>query len=586
MVLAGVDLRPLRRLLPCLILAALATAKPGLADSPATIGPAAEPPLTILDPKVFPLPSELEPNVRFWTQIFVRYNSHQVVLHDEDYPAVVYAVLDFTRLETENRPDADRRRQREQALRRTEQKYRTVLQNLADGDEPADVAAGNRVRALFAGIPGGPEKYTAAIDRFRTQRGLSDVFEEAIGRSGRYLPAMEETFRARGLPTALSRLAFVESMFQEGARSKVGAGGMWQIMPATGRRYLNVAHEVDERFDPLLAADAAARILEENHAVLGTWPLAVTAYNYGVNGLRRAVERLGTRDTAVIFARHKTRTFGFASRNFYTEFVAAATVYELRQQYFPGVHPAPAIEFDEFVPDRFVSAAELAQGASIELDELKALNPALADEVWSDDLLVPKGYRLRVPDGHGGTFANAYAALPESSKPTRQAGYRYRVRRGDTLSAIAGRYGTSVSAIQRANGLRQPNSIRIGQELLIPGSRPYRSGGRSSASSSSSGSAAAVHVVRQGETLGAIAARYGASVKAIIAANGLPGSGLIVPGQRLQIPAGDRPTRHVVQAGETLAEIAHIYGTTVAAIQQANRIRNHIIHPLQTLIIP
>lgn len=589
MVLAGVDLRPSPRLVLCLLILALsaplAAAEGDLPSPPAAV---VDPPLSILDSALFPLPPELEPNVHFWTQVFVRYNSHQVVLHDEEYPGVVYAVLDFSRLESEDRPDAERRQRREKALRQAEQKYRMVLQSLANGEEPHDAAAGRRVEAMFADIAGGSAKYSAAIDRFRTQRGLSDVFQEAIGRSGRYLPAMEQVFSRRGLPLSLSRLAFVESMFQEGARSKVGAGGVWQIMPATGRRYLRVGHEVDERFDPLLAAEAAARILEENHASLGTWPLAVTAYNYGANGLRRAVERLGTRDAAVIFAQHKTRTFGFASRNFYAEFLAAATVYELRQHYFPGVHPAPAIRFEEFVPDRFVSASELAKQASIDLDDLRDLNPALAAEVWRDDLLVPRGYRLRVPHGHGETFSNAYAALPDSSKPTQQAGYRYRVRQGDTLSAIAGRYGTSVSAIQRANGLSRPNSIRIGQVLLIPGSRPYRasaSRASTSASTSSSG-AASVHVVRKGETLGAIASRYGASVAAITAANGLSKTGLIVPGQRLKIPSGDAPKRHVVQPGETLTEIARIYGTTVAAIQQANRIRSHIIHPLQTLIIP
>ncbi|MDY7093849.1 MAG: LysM peptidoglycan-binding domain-containing protein [Acidobacteriota bacterium] len=545
---------------------------------------AEEQPLSTLDPKLFPLPGELEPNVRFWTDVFTRYNSHQLVLHDEEYLEVVYAVLDFTQLETSQRPDAERRRMRQKAIRDAEQKYRLILQRLARGEEPHDPGTERRVEALFDHIPGGRSKFVAAAQRFRTQRGLSDVFEQAIGRSGRYLPAMEEAFARRGLPKALTRMAFVESMFQEGARSKVGAGGMWQIMPATGRSYLSIGHEVDERFDPLMAAEAAAQILQENYQSLKTWPLAVTAYNYGANGLRRAVRKFGTRDPAVIFAQHRTRTFGFASRNFYAEFLAAATVYELRQHYFPGVHPAPRLRFDEFRPDSYVSAVELADRSGIDLDDLKKLNPALSSEVWREDLLIPKDYRLRLPVGTGGKVSGVYAALPASSKSSRQAGYRYRVRRGDTLSAIAARYGTNVRALQRANGLRSAHSIRIGQVLLIPGSRPYRSSAARAAQASVS--EPTVHVVQRGETLSAIAERYGTSTSAITANNGLRSSHRIYPGQRLQIPAGSGPRRHVVQPGETLGEIARIYGTSVSALKRANHIRSHIIHPLQTLIIP
>ncbi|MCP3957481.1 MAG: LysM peptidoglycan-binding domain-containing protein [bacterium] len=546
-----------------------------------------------LNPELFPVPEKLDSNVEFWTQVYTGYDSHHTLLHDERYMYVVYAVLDFTALDASEASAGRKSLQRRQEIRKAESKYRSLLQNLASGRASKHHAEDQaRVEKMFEAVPGGRSKYSAAAGRMRTQRCLKDVFAEAIERSGYYMDEIEDVFRGRGLPVELTRLPFVESMFQWNARSSASAGGIWQFVPSSARLYrLEMDMEVDERYDPLRATDAAARHLEDNYESLQTWPLAITAYNHGLGGMRRAVRRVGTRDMGEISARYRSRYFGFASRNFYAEFVAAARVYERREHYFPGVEPFPALAADEFRPERYVPIRELAKGAGTELDNLKTMNPALSSSVWAGHVYLPASYALQVPAGRAVAFEASYAALSDRHKSPHQVGYYYRVRRGDTLGRIADKFGTSTSKLQRANKLSSPHRIRVGQRLLIPpGSR-----GGGSAVSVVAQSNGGVHVVRRGETLSGIADAYGTSTSALRAANGLRSANRIYVGQRISVAkstggssksaGGDRKT-HVVRSGETLHSIAQRYGTTVRAIQSANRIRDHIIQPAQVLIIP
>ena len=286
---------------------------------------------TGLDSRLFPVPEQLEPNVRFWTTVYTAYDSHQVLLHDDLHLDVIYAVLDFTELDASGASAGRRELVKRQEKRRAKSKYQTLLRNLAAGQtsksHPEDQA---RIKKLLAEIPGGRSKYSAAAGRLRLQTCLKNQFAEGIERSGVYMATIEETFRNRGLPVELSRLPFVESLFQWKARSSAQAGGIWQFVPATARIYLDMELEFDQRYDPLRATEAAARHLEGNFKALKAWPVAITAYNHGRAGMQRAVRRLGTRDMGEIATRYRSRSFGFASRNFYSEFVAAARIYEDR----------------------------------------------------------------------------------------------------------------------------------------------------------------------------------------------------------------------------------------------------------------
>ncbi|RMH19860.1 MAG: LysM peptidoglycan-binding domain-containing protein [Acidobacteria bacterium] len=556
-----------RRLWPPLLLGLLLLAAPGRAQLD-----------DVLDPELFPRPATLEPNVAFWTAVYSEHDSHHALLHDELYLQVVYEVLDFSDLA--DLPDARRRLLRRQRIRRAEAKYAKVLDNLAAGRADENLAAeGERIERLFAGVPGGRSKYRAAIRRLRVQTCLKDQFADGIERAGYFLPAIERIFDARGLPRPLTRLPFVESLFHPRAHSSAAAGGIWQFVRSTARRYLRMELEFDQRFDPLRASEAAATYLESSYRDLGSWPLAITAYNHGEGGMRRAVRMLGTRDLGTIVERYRSRSFGFASRNFYSEFVAANLVYANRARLFPGVEPRPQLVWETFTPERYVSLPDLAQAAGVELEVLRTLNPAFHREVWRGDLLVPRGYELRVPQGKGDAFAAAYAELPAASVADHQLGLTYRVRPGDTLSGIGRKFGTSVGDLMRANNLRSAHRIRAGQTLLIP---PQRGSGRR-ASATAAAARPRSYVVRRGDNLSRIAGRFGTSVAALRAANGIRGDHLAV-GQRLVIPSGRRT--HVVQRGETLTRIARRYGTTVRAIQSQNNLRGHLIRPRQVLIIP
>ena len=264
------------------------------------------------------------------------------------------------------------------------------------------------------------------------------------------------------MPIELTRLPLVESTFNIHSYSKVGAAGIWQFMPSTGRQFL--------RLDPLVATRAAARYLRGNYEQLGTWPLALTGYNHGPNGIAPAVRQLGTTDVVVLIEQYRGRRFGFASRNFYPEFLAALEVERNHRQYFgplPLGEPRPTddVELRHYLPLPAVTTC-----AGVGAAEIAALNPGLLPTVYEGKQRLPRRYRLRLPGGTGRQFERCYARLPASQKFTKQQRFYvvHRVRRGQTLSQIANRYGSTVDRIRRRNKLRNADLIRVGQVLEIP----------------------------------------------------------------------------------------------------------------------
>ncbi len=542
-----------------------------------------------LDRGLFPLPHKLQPNVDFWTQVYTRYSSEQVLIHDHLYLQVVYAVVDCSDIEGDSSRSAVRKElDRKQRVKAARELYARLLGNLAAGRASTTHAAEQgRIARMFAAVPGDRTKFAAAARRVRSQTCLSDRFAEAIEISGLYMPAIEEIFSRRGLPSELTRLPFVESMFNTAARSAAAAGGIWQFMPSTARQFMKLNLEVDERYDPWRATEAAASLLSQNYANLGTWPLAITAYNHGRGGMARAVSKLGTKDLGEIATRYRSRSFGFASRNFYAEFLAAAETYSHRRQLFPDSQPRARLAYDELVPNQYVALTDLAAQAGATIDQLQQLNPALNREIWRGDLLYPKGYPMRVPQGSGESWQAAYEQLGAASRSDHQRGLRYRVRRGDSLSAIADKFGTRVSSLVRANRLRSAHRIRIGQVLLIParGRSTTRRAAATSSKPAPRQANPAVHIVRRGENLTLIAGRYGTTVNAIRQANNLRSGNHLSIGQRLTIPAAGSRS-HTVRSGDTLASIARRYGTSISSLKRANHLGGHLIHPNQVLLIP
>jgi membrane-bound lytic murein transglycosylase D len=409
----------------------------------------------------FPRPTELEPDVRFWTRVYTEIDTNSGFIHDDQYMDVVYETLRF--------PERISSRKRRRQVKSVKQRYRNVLRALGSGKREGLSDQERRVLALW---PDDVSNRTlrAAAGRLRFQLGQSDKFRAGLIRSGAWESHIRRTLRDMSLPVELVALPHVESSYNPKARSHVGAAGLWQFTRSTGRRYMRVDRTVDERMDPFISTKAAARLLGHNHSVTGTWPLAITAYNHGAAGMRRAARKLGTHDIATVVRRYKSRRFGFASRNFYVAFLAAVEVHFNASKYFGELHRHGVEERHLVrVPD-YVKVDTLERVLGIDREALRAVNPALRPSVWRGNKFVPRGFALRIP-AHlvDDSMEQALAEIaPDDRFAAQQPETFYKVRRGNTLTGIATRFEVSVDDLMAANDLRSPHRIRAGQVLRLP----------------------------------------------------------------------------------------------------------------------
>jgi peptidoglycan lytic transglycosylase D len=408
-----------------------------------------------------PRPADLERDVQFWIRVYSQIDTNSGFLHDQSNLGVVYDTLHFG----PESPPAERQRLIDQARDR----YEAALRRIAASGDGSLSADDQRIRDLWR-AEGTPARLRAAVDDIRFQLGQSDRFRSGLIRSGAWETHIAETLANLGLPAELAVLPHVESSFNPSAYSKVGAAGLWQFMRSTGRRYMRIDGAVDDRLDPFRSTEAAAQLLAYNYRVLGTWPLALTAYNHGTAGVRRAKETLGTDDIARIVRSYSSRTFGFASRNFYVSFLAALEIDRNPEKYFGALQKESEAHFREVELPAYVSATSLEHALKIDAAKLRALNPALLPAVWNGAQRVPKAYRLRLP-ADGTQWSNqllAQSLSPGDMFTGQRAPPRYRVQRGDTLAALATRYGVSIESLAELNHLRTSVHLHPGRVLTVP----------------------------------------------------------------------------------------------------------------------
>lgn len=274
----------------------------------------------------FEVPAGLEARVQHWVDIFSRYTLSEAVVHDRLHPEYVLAVVPL-------------RTGRGSELGEIKERYQELTWQVAG----LPTWSTSPFLHLFQ-VPVDPRRIASAADRIRVQRGQREVMAKSIVRSRRYLKRIRQEFRKMSLPEALAYLPHVESSFNSKARSRAGAVGLWQLMPATARPALRIDRRVDERTHPYKATRVAGRYLQHAHETLGSWPLAITAYNYGLAGTVRAVDSVGSEHLPDIIERHESTNFGFAVRNFYAQFLAAAHVSENAAAYFPELVNEHGIE--------------------------------------------------------------------------------------------------------------------------------------------------------------------------------------------------------------------------------------------------
>lgn len=407
-----------------------------------------------------PFPAELQRDVDFWIRVYSEVSTSEGFLHDERDLSIVYRKLKFERDVT---PKA-RRAAVEAARRDIEKMLRRLATGAADLTEEE-----SRIAAVF-GEGATAAQFAAAARSVRFQLGQADRFREGLERAGIWEAHIARTFADLGLPPELAALPHVESSFDPTAWSKVGAAGLWQFMPATGRLYMRVDDAVDERMDPFRATEAAARLLDYNYRLLGSWPLALTAYNHGAAGMRRARDTMGTTDIATIVRHHRSPSFGFASRNFYVSFLAALTIDRNPEQYFTDLQRRPEMAFTEVELPAFVPLSALEKALGIERDVLFALNPAFRPALRDGRRYVPKGYRLRLPVREQPLTPELLAQQLDHHEQyvnqPRQPSYR--VRKGDTLASVAKRQGISVQTLAKLNNLSATSALRAGATLRLP----------------------------------------------------------------------------------------------------------------------
>jgi membrane-bound lytic murein transglycosylase D len=367
----------------------------------------------------FKVPPEIQPAVDFWKMIYSKYDRNYEIFHDTEKLGMVYSVLDFTDLYNN---DALTRKERlalfRPRLEAEEDRIIAMLLHIHENQYHPEVLSKEerRIYEKFKDDPN-PNKFKDAANpkRVRAQTGIKNKFVEAIQTSGAYIEEFEDIFMSYGLPIELTRLAFVESMFNTQARSKVGASGLWQFMPSTGKLFgLSINKYVDERNDPILATHAAARLLQSNYEALGTWPLAINAYNSGRATMHRAVAATGTTDIGTIIVNYRGGVYQFASRNFYPSFLAALEVANNYPKYFGKIPRDQKLKYETYVVQNSVYFGELAAAAGVNSFELMEYNPHFSDGILNDRVKIPVGYALRIPHGTAAQFAQAELTAAQS----------------------------------------------------------------------------------------------------------------------------------------------------------------------------
>ncbi|MFO8090940.1 MAG: LysM peptidoglycan-binding domain-containing protein [Desulfatiglandaceae bacterium] len=426
-----------------------------------------------------------------------------------------------------------------------------------------------------------------ALDLFKGKH--RKFFIDSYIRSGKFRPFIVASLKEAGLPEELSWLPLIESGFKVRALSRARALGLWQFIASTGYKFgLKRDHWIDERMDPGKATLAAINYLKELHQIFGDWTTALAAYNCGEGLVLRRIrtQKVNYLDNFWdLYKRLPSETAFYVPK-----FLAVLHIVNN-----PEAHGFDLPPVDEKIPaetvqmNKQVKVSTIAKHIGVPADKLMELNAELRQGTTP-----PRPYDIKVPSGKGQLLLAKLEDIPTWSPPV-PAFATHRVARGETLSKIARKYGTSVRSIKAMNRISNSNIIRIGSRLKIPtsASRASLAAAQGSGKKVSSRQTFVTHKVARGETLSTIARRYGTSVRDIMNANHLSSTNMIRAGARLKIPASGsrastpaRPSKYVVRKGDSLWLIAQRFGTTVNAIQTANGLRTTSISIGQTLNLP
>lgn len=538
----------------------------------------------------FPCPDALRRRVDFWIDVYGRWRTNDAILHDAQRPHRVYKIIKGKACGTKGNT---------QFIKEQKRQIRLRLERIAiliEQNKTITQAKDKHYLNMF------PDRSPAVLRRatrnLRCQSGNKDGFRNALRRFGTYGPIVRRVLKDAGLHQDIQYLPFVESSYNPEAYSRVGAAGMWQIMPRTARELgLELNATMDERLDPEAASWAAARYLKGSKKNLTVaarskkanvsdselTPFVITSYNYGVNGMRRAIKKLGP-DFLTVLNRYRTKKFRVAVKNFYAGFLAARHVAQNSKRFFGSYSKGRPLRYDTIMLRSSVSIDRIRAVFGISLSRLKSLNPALTRFVWHGWREIPGGYPLRLPLRQGGwadKIAYLHSLPPEADRGTPK---RYTVRSGDTACAIASAFRVKCRDLIDMNRLGRQAVIRVGQSVQIP---MRTSGKRRLLSRADPG----VYTVAPGDTVCGIAKRYGVKCSALLATNELTSGSVLSVGRKLVIPGALAETRgggtYTVRKGDSACGVASRYGVSCDTLLAANELsQQDLIYPGQALRIP
>lgn len=416
----------------------------------------------------FEAPPGLEDIVQFWENIFGVYDKDVMVFHHTRHVGIVYSVLDFRDLAKEGNPDFDQIKQ--QSIREEKQRLTRLLKGLAEklSADRIDYAKFTREEQhIVERLERAPEISLASLgdgQNLKITAGYAHRFRQAIAKSGQYMPEMMRIFRRYGLPLELTCIPFVESSFSESALSHAGAAGIWQFIPGTGKRYLRIDDYVDERYDPILSTHAAAKHLMTEYKMLRHWPLAVNSYNTGPGRIQDAVRDLGTADIAEISRRYEGSGYGYDSRNYFPELLAAVKVYRNYRRYFGDINLLPEQTQEYIVMPAATNIKQMFRLAGVSAESMQDLNLMLKPEVLSGDKKLPRGYLVKVMPG---AKQDMLMAAHDLYRQTQNAAYHLATK-GETLEDIAEMYDVDVADIAQLNHLKDDEKLVPGTMLKLP----------------------------------------------------------------------------------------------------------------------
>tara|TARA_B110001454_G_scaffold219111_1_gene250052 strand:+ start:55526 stop:56881 length:1356 start_codon:yes stop_codon:yes gene_type:complete len=356
-------------------------------------------PKSLIDPD-FAVPEGLEQRVGFWFEVYSKYDSTNKIIHHMDYPWIHFEIFNISEILARpqrfpwiNPEKADKETRIRLNVVRAE--LRALAKKLNRKNLPELSEREKQWVDQLQTLPGSIVKNVRlAAQRVRVQTGQKDFFSKGLAVANRYLPHMERIFQEHGLPKEIARLPLVESSFNKLATSKVGAAGLWQFMDGTGKKFLVINSHIDERRSPLKSTEAAAELMKENYMIMfKSWPLAITAYNHGPGGIKKAVKKLKTKNIVKIINNFQSRQFSFASENFYSEFLAALYVETYSNDLWSDLDRLATIEFQPYKLTRRMKPSKIINMGLISKEELIDLNPDIRKSIQVDALL-PKGFIL------------------------------------------------------------------------------------------------------------------------------------------------------------------------------------------------